>query len=142
MSALRKFLRLSNEEKRIALFCIAAFACYPILVRLVGTGWVSQSLELPSTTNPTPQRNVERLAHLVEHLARKFRPRPTCLVRSLVLRALLRSRGIEPQLRIGVRINGIQLEAHCWLECDGLPINDASSVQHDFIPLARVPETR
>jgi hypothetical protein len=44
---------------------------------------------------------------------------PTCLADAAVAYAMLRRRGYEPCLRIGVRRGGSKLEAHAWIECSG-----------------------
>ena len=43
----------------------------------------------------------------------------TCLTRSLLLGWLLRRRGMDSQLRIGVRLTKGMLDAHAWVECNG-----------------------
>lgn len=55
---------------------------------------------------------------------------PRCLHRSLALRTMLRRRHCSARLRIGVRHRGEQLEAHAWLEIDGVPLScEISSVR-------------
>lgn len=56
----------------------------------------------------------------------------TCLSRSLLLCWLLRRRGVDTDLRIGVRIEGDQLKAHAWVEYQGVPINDAVDIGARF----------
>jgi hypothetical protein len=58
----------------------------------------------------------------------------TCLTRSLLLAWLLRRRGVPTVLRIGVRIVDGTLDAHAWLERDGLPVNDRPGVADDYPP--------
>jgi hypothetical protein len=59
-------------------------------------------------------------------------PRVTCLPRSLTLWRLLRSQGVEADLRIGVRREAGRLDAHAWVEHRGLPLNDASDVAERY----------
>jgi hypothetical protein len=59
----------------------------------------------------------------------------TCLPRSLVLCTLLRRRGAEATLRLGVRKQAGDIEAHAWVEVGGLRL-DPSGAQGDFVPLA------
>ena len=50
-------------------------------------------------------------------------PGTRCLPRALVLQALLREAGLDPDLRIGVtRDAGGGLTAHAWVECEGRPV--------------------
>ena len=44
---------------------------------------------------------------------------PTCLAEAAVAYTMLRRRGHEPRLRIGVRRGGVAIEAHAWIECSG-----------------------
>lgn len=50
--------------------------------------------------------------------------RVTCLHRTLVLRRLLRARGVPCALRLGVRSWDGAFEAHAWVELAGVPLND------------------
>jgi hypothetical protein len=58
-----------------------------------------------------------------------------CLQRSLVLLWLLRRRGIESELRIGVRKDGSALTAHAWIEMAGEFLNDSPDHCAQFVPL-------
>ena len=44
----------------------------------------------------------------------------TCLRQSLVLHALLERRAVRSRLCFGVARNGAALDAHAWIECDGI----------------------
>lgn len=73
-----------------------------------------------------------RMGALVNTAAR-YAPWPaTCLVRSLVLIAQLRRRGIHGNLRIGVRMCDGALKAHAWVEHGGVPVNDALDISLEF----------
>ncbi|MEP6714932.1 MAG: lasso peptide biosynthesis B2 protein [Terriglobia bacterium] len=52
----------------------------------------------------------------------------SCLVRSLALWAMLRKRGIETELRVGMRKREGRVEGHAWLEFQGQALNEAESV--------------
>jgi hypothetical protein len=39
---------------------------------------------------------------------------------------------VESQLRIGVRLNQGRLDAHAWVECEGVPVNDRPDVGAQF----------
>lgn len=60
----------------------------------------------------------------------------TCLRTSLVLQTLLLRRGIQTELRIGVRKLGSELCAHAWLEYAGAPIGQPGDIATSFLPLA------
>jgi hypothetical protein len=58
----------------------------------------------------------QRLAELTELVARVTGRRTRCLVRSLLLFALLRARGEEVSLVVGVARRGAGIEGHAWIE--------------------------
>ena len=56
----------------------------------------------------------------------------TCLTRSLLLVWLLRRRGVDTELRIGVRRIEGGIDSHAWVEHEGRPINDPPDVAGRF----------
>jgi hypothetical protein len=81
-------------------------------VRLIRGGWKTQP--------PTGSQLLEavRLARIVRRTLGALPADSRCLVRSLVLSALLARRGIEATLVIGVRSEP-RFESHAWVECGG-----------------------
>ena len=68
------------------------------------------------------------------NIAARHTPFPaTCLTRSLLLGWLLQRRGMQSQLRIGVRLTQGALDAHAWVECAGVPVNDRPDVVSRFV---------
>jgi hypothetical protein len=88
----------------------------------------------PLETNETALGIVQRAAHMVQIAAGHSLVRVNCLERSLVLWGLLRRRGIRSDLRIGARKNGEKFEAHAWVECQGVVLNDTPDVGERFVP--------
>ena len=67
------------------------------------------------------------------NIAARHSPFPaTCLSRSLLLGWQLHRRGVASDLRIGVRLTQGELDAHAWVECDGVPVNDSPDVNAQF----------
>jgi len=60
--------------------------------------------------------------------------RANCLVRSIVLKRLLARHGIAGQLRLGVKKQGGEFEAHAWIELGERPLNDDANVRQRFAP--------
>jgi hypothetical protein len=77
------------------------------------------------------------IARIVDAAARRGPCRAMCLSRSLALWWLLRRRGIEADLRIGVRKHDDRLEAHAWVELQGHVLNDGADVGEHFAPFGR-----
>jgi len=64
--------------------------------------------------------------------------RSSCLPRTIVLWSLLRRRGIEADVRIGVRCDTEgAVKAHAWLEWNGDVLNDAGDVARQYLPFDR-----
>ncbi len=70
---------------------------------------------------PAPLRLGARLARVTSRCLGVLPTDSRCLVRSVVLMALLSRRGIASSLVIGVR-PGDEFEAHAWIEHDGQPL--------------------
>ena len=67
------------------------------------------------------------------NIASRHTPFPvTCLTRSLLLGWLFRRRGVASDLRIGVRLTQGAFDAHAWVECEGVPVNDRPDVSAQF----------
>ena len=75
---------------------------------------------------------IQALGEAVNIAARHLPFPATCLTRSLLLGWLLRRCGVQSQLRIGVRLTQGALEAHAWVECEGVPVNDQPDVSRQF----------
>lgn len=131
-----RFLALSASERRTVL---AAAAGLPLLragLAVFGLERMQRWLhrEAPPGTGALTLDDAQRLGALVNAAARRVLGRHHCLTRSLYLWWLLRRRGVHAKLRIGVRLEDGALEAHAWVEYDGIPINDRPDVGADFPP--------
>lgn len=69
-----------------------------------------------------PQTQVDRVTRLVGVAARHGVCRANCLHHALAVWWLLARRGIETNLRIGVRKDHAGFSAHAWIERDGMII--------------------
>jgi Transglutaminase-like superfamily len=63
-------------------------------------------------------------ARMVRAAARRTWGRPECLEQSLALWWLLGRQGISSSVRIGTRKTGEKFEAHAWVECGGVALNE------------------
>ena len=75
---------------------------------------------------------VKNMGEAVNIAARHTPFQVTCLTRSLLLGWLLHRRGVASDLRIGVRLTHGMLDAHAWVECEGIPVNDRPDVNAQF----------
>lgn len=80
-----------------------------------------------------------RLAEHVAAAASRMPYRVTCLPRALTLWWLLRRRGFDPELRLGVRRQEEEgMEAHAWVTLDGTVLGDRPDVEERYRPLEPV----
>jgi hypothetical protein len=78
-----------------------------------------------------------RTSYLVSLAAKHSIIPASCLPRALTLLWLLNRRGVEAELRVGLRNREGRLESHAWVESGGLPLNDWSEVSRGFTPFAQ-----
>ncbi|BAS57119.1 hypothetical protein NIES2135_35290 [Leptolyngbya boryana NIES-2135] len=91
-----------------------------------------------TANDPAQLHHIARIVNL----AAQSSPWGNCLKRSLVLWVLLRYRGVETTLQIGVRRQQQLFLAHAWIEFENLVLNDHPDVAHQFSPFTQlVPRT-
>ena len=101
--------------------------------------WLTRNSLVPMVP-PTEQTraNVRRAAQMVAAACRQLPLRCACLPRTVVLWSLLRRRGMDADVRIGVRCDTQgEFQAHAWLEWNGEVINDAGDVARQYLPFDR-----
>jgi hypothetical protein len=76
---------------------------------------------------------VHSLAHAVPAVAAFMPTRMRCLEQALALQCLLRRRGIESELLLGV--TPFRFEAHAWVEWHGAPLNENGELIRKLLPL-------
>lgn len=141
MSRWRRFWRLSPED-RLAL--LQATILLPLTVaglRLFGLRqwqsflgrWGGSSRATPPAAGELLER-AQSFSRMVAAASREGLVKGNCLSRSLLLWWLLRREGAEARLRIGVRPTPAGVEAHAWVELDGVVLNDTQDVHQQFPP--------
>ncbi len=66
--------------------------------------------------------------------ARRIWPVARCLPQAIAGYCLLRRAGRAPTVTLGVAVAGHQLDAHAWLECDGVTVT-GGDIDHRYAPL-------
>lgn len=136
MPSLQKLFELSWSElwvltqATVLLFVVRLSLRFVTVTRLQQMGDVG---ELERTGLPP-----KRIAHLVRVAADHGPVRARCLEQSLVLRWLLLRRGVDARIKFGARKHDDQMEAHAWVEVDGVAINEEHDFHRDFAPLEGV----
>ena len=141
-----QFNNLTAMQKRTLLAAWIWLPFFWLGLRVLGLPRLQALLESrPLAAQPESVLILSEIQALGEavNIAARHSPFPaTCLTRSLMLSWLLRRRGVESHLRIGVRLTQGALDAHAWVECEGVPVNDNPDVNAQFasfgdlIPLA------
>jgi len=73
---------------------------------------------------------IDRVCTAVNHACAWYPKQALCLQRSFITTFLLRKRGIPAQMVLGAQ--KLPFKAHAWVEVEGRPINERSSVQTTF----------
>lgn len=96
------------------------------------------------TDSDSPKKQIALTAHMVNAADRHGLVHPSCLVKSLMLWWLLGRQGITSELRVGVRKEGGNLEAHAWVERNGIALNEPEERHRHYAAfdaaLASLPE--
>ncbi len=144
MTKLHKFQKLSGFERKLLLQALFLLPATALALRLFGFKRL-RSLPAPIPNNETTRAETRALAEQAQCIARMVRIaatygfyRANCLVQSLLLGRLLWLRGITSELHIGTRKEENHFQAHAWIECDGVPLNDSDDVRDNFATLANI----
>ncbi len=130
------------RAERSALFgSLIALPLLALALRLFGFKRVRAQLEkwtplLPAVAPAVTPTQATAIAGMVNLAARRSLYKANCLKRSLLLWWILRRYHLDSQLRIGVRKGGTGLEAHAWVDLDGVVINDRLGFISTFKPFA------
>lgn len=126
---LRGWLALSGQERVQFLGLAASLAAVHGSLALAGyvrtRRWVERVTAGPVKRAATRDdlQAARRLAQLARIAGRRGPVQATCLRQALVLHGWLRRRGLNPEIVIGVRRDsGVPLDAHAWVELDGVSI--------------------
>lgn len=129
-----QFRALSTADRRTLLVAAACMPVFWLGLRMLGLpgfqAWLQRSRTAMNAAMTL--HDMQALGELVNIAARHTLGPRTCLTRSLLLGWLLRRLGVESQLRIGVRLTQGVLDAHAWVEYEGVPVNDRPDVSVHF----------
>lgn len=143
MNKLNKAWQLSGADRWLLVQAFLALPLVALGLRFFGLRRLQARLQegltmpLPADDRRTDLDRARATARLVQVAVRHGLFRPTCLPQSLVLWWLLRRQGIAGELHIGVRPEPNRLEAHAWVEFQGLVLNDSEDVARRFAPFPR-----
>lgn len=81
-------------------------------------------------------RTADRLAELAATAGHHGMVHATCLRQALLVYGMLRRRGLQPELKLGVRREGADFAAHAWVELSGQRLAQSDVV---FAPFDQPP---
>ena len=151
MLSLNKFGGLSRQERRLLFLSVLLLPVIHLALLLLGYSRLRKGMEklLPLKSidiSPPDAENTQQardIARIVSIAARHGLYRATCLRRSLLFWWFLRGRGIQSRVCFGVRKMDHQLEAHAWVEYQGIVINDSERVREAYQLLEEaLPQTK
>jgi hypothetical protein len=143
INKLKKTWHLSRADRWLLVQAFLALPLVALGLRCFGLRRLQANLQrgpampLGSDYRRTDLDRARATARLVQVAARHGPFRPTCLPQSLVLWWLLRRQRLAGELHIGVRPEPNRLEAHAWVEFQGLVLNDSENVARRFAPFPR-----
>jgi hypothetical protein len=126
--SLARWRALTGQQKSQLVLLAIALPATGALIRLLGFQKAAKACARMGGQAPLRPSSAQDLedaqafARLAAVAGRHGPVTTTCLRQSLVVRAWLRRRGLDAQLKIGVRKNGAVMDAHAWVELDGVPL--------------------
>jgi len=130
----RRFRHLDPAERRLVLEAALFTAAVRVALCALSLRTVRELLpRIPAVARPVSGEAASSIARAVLR-ARAVVPGATCLVRALVLQALLVRRNHSAHLRLGfVRSEGGALSGHAWVESEGRVFDDTGEAS-DYAP--------
>ncbi len=119
------FATLAVLTTQVVLKCFGFERLYAAMARLPAVG----------AAKDADRARVHAVHAAVEQACRRICRRSYCVQRTAALTTLLRLRGYEAVVVIGVRRP--PFEAHAWTEVDGLPVGESSDSLSSYVVIRR-----
>jgi hypothetical protein len=145
----RNFCQIPWLSRGIVLESLVLLLVVNSSLRFFGFSLTTQWLNRLATSPARPNRGsqvvllgVQLATRWIRVLASEGIYRSTCLSQCLTFRSILECHGIEANLHIGVRKSKGELDAHAWIECAGIVLNERSDVWQRFVALSSASDLR
>lgn len=152
LQSLRRFSALEPVAQRLFLRAVLMLPVVSLRLKLRGFQSTQAALQKTLTPANAPKESdilnmrAALTARMVNAADRHGLVHSTCLAKSLTLWWLLGRQGIASQLRIGIRKDREKLEAHAWVECEGIALNEPEEHHRHYAAfdasLASLPEEK
>jgi hypothetical protein len=141
ISTLRRFVNLPGPDRAAVLSAGVVLLATFVALRLLGfrrwQNFLRQRTALPAVTAADFARpQAQHLARLACSAAQHLFLRTNCLERAMTVQFLLRRRGLPAELHFGARKAAARLEAHAWVVCYGVALNEDQGEHRHFLPFA------
>src|SRR5215831_20124906 len=144
LKSLRRFRALERTAQALLLRAFLMLPLVGLSLKLRGfdaTRYALRKRLLLETSQMDPTTSLDKqiamTAHLVNAADRHGLFHPSCLAKSLTLWWLLGRQGITSRLRIGVRKENGKLEAHAWVEREGVALNEPEEPHRHYAAFDR-----
>ncbi|HKW32930.1 MAG TPA: lasso peptide biosynthesis B2 protein [Candidatus Acidoferrum sp.] len=150
LKSLRRFSALGQPAQALFLRAVMMLPLVGLSLKFRGFDATRSALrknvlrDTLQTDSNSCNKQIALTAHMVNAADRHGLVHPSCLVKSLTLWWMLGRQGIASELRVGVRKEGRKLEAHAWVEREGVALNEPEERHHHYAAfdaaLASLPE--
>lgn len=145
-----KLKALSVTEWRYLAWALVLLPALRLALRVWGFQPVFSALKksahLPALSSTSPETEtpppfaIASLVRMVNAAADHGPVKANCLPRSMAIWWLLRRRGVDCELRLGVKPRDDAIQAHAWVESQNQVLNDDPGIAQQFSPFERVSE--
>ncbi len=141
-SLYRGWSALPPGERALAWRLALLLPLIDVSLRLLGFqrtwGWLARFLSTfaPNVADSADIESAQRAAHIARAVGARSPWRTSCLRQALALWLLLRRRGLDAQLKIGVIRRQAPFMAHAWVELGGIALDPEVPAGAVFPPLA------
>ena len=137
MSDWRKLAGLSWDDRRTLARAAAMLVHVKLTLPSVDFRTEREAATVGARIAEATRARARAVARLVGIASSRVPLRVACLHRSIVLWRLLRRRGIPCELRLGAGTNGGPFEAHAWVECAGVALNEGAAHLSRYRPFGQ-----
>lgn len=130
LERLRRFSALGQPAQMLFLRALLLLPAVSLSLKLRGFQATRATLQkvlsasVPQPLSDAVSQCVTLTARMVNAADRHGLVHPSCLAKSLTLWWLLGHQGITSSLRIGIRKENEKLQAHAWVEREGVALNE------------------
>lgn len=138
LEKLRRFSALESSAQKLFLQSLALLPLVSFSLRCGGFRATQTTLQktignsLPKQDPGYVSQRIALTAHMVNAADRHGVFHPSCLAKSLTLWWLLGRQGIDARLRIGIRKERDNFEAHAWVEREGTAVNELEEYHRHY----------